>query len=237
MKILGFFIYLIAFSRADFSIEIQAQDGISTEAVKMPRSNARNGFTVLLKQGASITLFFQMIGNSTCQMQVENLRYSNDGGRDEVTITLNQVSSITLGSVPTKEDSKNGELWNKFQDTGTIGPRTIIREGLYHLVITATAADEYGVEIDYVTLKISECSNTTNTIGVIKSGYIRYLECPTCPPCEKLKDYGIGNVVISALNCLFIACTIAVTILLECNRKRENNAALSPATGQGYNSI
>ena len=114
MKSLGFFLYLIALSRADFSVEMQAEDGISTEAEKMFRSNAKNGVTVLIKQGASITLFFQMIGNSTCQMQVENLRYSHDGGRDKVTITLNQANSITLGSVYIRAASSNGELWNKF---------------------------------------------------------------------------------------------------------------------------
>ena len=152
MKSLGFFLYFIALSRADFSVEMQAEDGISTEA-EMFRSNAKNGVTVLIKQGASIALFFQMIGNSTCQMQVENLRYSHDGGSDEITITLNQDNSITLGSVYIRAASSNGELWNVFRNTGPIGQRTDIKEGLYHLVIAATVADEYGVEIDYVTLK------------------------------------------------------------------------------------
>ena len=114
MKSLGFFLYFIALSRADFSVEMQAEDGISTEAEKMFRSNAKNGVAVLIKQKASVKLFFQMTGNSTCQMRVENLRYSNDGGSDEITITLNQPSSIVLGSVYTRAASKNGELWNEF---------------------------------------------------------------------------------------------------------------------------
>ena len=106
--------YLIALSRADFFVEIQAEDGISTEAEKMFRNNAKNGVAVLIKQDASITLFFQMIGNSTCRMQVENLHYSNDGRSDEFTITLNQANSITLGSAYTRDASSNGELWNVF---------------------------------------------------------------------------------------------------------------------------
>ena len=106
--------YLIALSRADFFVEIQAEDGISTEAEKMFRSNAKNGVAVLIKQEASVTLFFQMIGNSTCQMRVENLRYSNDGQSDVFTITLNQARSIALGSAHTRDASSNGELWNEF---------------------------------------------------------------------------------------------------------------------------
>ena len=207
MKSLGFFLYFIALSRANFSVEMQAEDGISTEAEKMFRSNAKNDVTVLIKQGASVTLFFQMIGNSTCQMQVENLRYSNDGGSDKVTITLNQANSIVLGSVTTREASSYGELWNEFQNTGPIGQRTDIKEGLYHLVITATVADEYGVEIDSATLKISGCSNTTTTISVIKSGYIHYLECT---PCEKLENYGIGTVVTGS-----VGCAIALILALK----------------------
>ena len=62
------------------------------------------------------------------------------------------------------------ELPVQMVNTGPIGQHTNIREGLYHLVVTATIADEYGVEIDYVKLKISGCSNTTTTVSVIKSG-------------------------------------------------------------------
>ena len=218
MKILGFFMYLIALSRADFFVEIQAEDGISTEAEKMFRSNAKNGVAVLIKQEASVTLFFQMIGNSTCQMRVENLRYSNDGQSDVFTITLNQARSIALGSARTRDASSNGELWNEFRDTGPIGQHTNIREGLYHLVITATIADEYGVEIDYVKLKIRGCSNTTTTVSAIKSGYIRYLECATCtcPPCEKLENYGIGTIIIGSIGCVIALCTMCVGIALKC---------------------
>ena len=210
--------YLIALSRADFFVEIQAEDGISTEAEKMFRSNAKNGVAVLIKQEASVTLFFQMIGNSTCQMRVENLRYSNDGQSDVFTITLNQARSIALGSARTRDASSNGELWNEFRDTGPIGQHTNIREGLYHLVITATIADEYGVEIDYMKLKISGCSNTTTTVSAIKSGYIRYLECATCtcPPCEKLENYGIGTIIIGSIGCVIALCTMCVGIALKC---------------------
>ena len=233
MKSLGFFLYFIALSRADFTVEMQAEDGISTEAEKMFRSNAKNGVTVLIKQGASITLFFQMIGNSTCQMRAENLRYSHDGGRDEVTITLDQANSITLGSVYIRAASSNGELWNKFRNTGPIGKHTNIREGLYHLVITATIADEYGVEIDYVTLKISGCSNTTTTIRVIKRGYIRHLECTpcTCPPCEKLENYGIGTIVTGSVGCVIAFCTICVGIVLKCcDWKKQKNTQKNSKT-------
>ena len=226
MKSLGFFVYLIALSRADFFVEMQAEDGISSEAVKMSRSNAKNGVAVLIKQEASITLFFQMIGNSTCQMQVENLRYSNDRGSNEITITLNQArlaSSIILGSAYTRNASSNGELWNKFHDTGPIGQRTDIWEGLYHLIVTATITDENGVEIDYVKLQISNCSNTTTTVSVIKIGYISYPECETCTPCEKLENYGIGTIVISACSCFIALCGLCIEIKGAWKTKAEDN--------------
>ena len=215
-------LYLVALSRCDFMVELQAEDGISTEAEKMYRSNAKNGIAVLIKQGASITLFFQVTGNDICRMQVENLRYSNDGEPDEFTVTLNKASSNVLGSIRTRGATSNGELWNDFQDTGPIGSHTSITEGLYNLVIEATIADEHGVEVDYVSLQILDCNNRTTNVSTVKSGYIRYQECSVCEPCEKLENYGIGTVVTGTIACCIAIAAICVTIILKCwDRKTE----------------
>uniref|UniRef100_A0A1X7VNU6 Uncharacterized protein n=1 Tax=Amphimedon queenslandica TaxID=400682 RepID=A0A1X7VNU6_AMPQE len=218
----AFMLYIVALSKCDFTIEIQAEDGISTEAEKMYRSNAKNGIAALIKQGASITLFFQVTGNDTCRMQVGNLRYSNDGAPDEFTLILNKASSTVLGSIRTREASSNGELWNDFQDTGPIGGHTSITEGLYNLVIEATIADEHGVEVDYVSFQILDCNNSTTSVSVVKSGYIRYQECSVCEPCEKLVNYGIGTVVTGTIACCIAIAAIFVTIILKCwDRKKE----------------
>uniref|UniRef100_A0A1X7VNY7 Uncharacterized protein n=1 Tax=Amphimedon queenslandica TaxID=400682 RepID=A0A1X7VNY7_AMPQE len=217
-------LYVVALSKGDFTVELEAEDGISTEAEKMYRSNAKNGIAVLIKQGASITLFFTMTGNDVCRMQVGNLHYSNDGEPDELTLTLNKASSNVLGSTRTRGASSNGELWNDFQDTGPVGGYTSITEGLYNLVIEATIADEYGVEVDYVSLQILDCNNSTS-VSAVKSGYIRYLECSVCAcdPCEKLENYGVGTIVTGTIACCIAIAAICVTIILKCwDRKRGN---------------
>ena len=220
----AFMLYVFVLSKCDFVVELQAEDGISTEAEKMYRSNAKNGIAVLIKQGASIALFFAMTGNDVCRMQVGNLRYSNDGEPDEFTVTLNKDSSNVLGSTRTRGASSNGELWNDFQDTGPIGSHTSITEGLYNLVIEATIADEHGVEVDHVSLQILDCNNSTTNISAVKSGYIRYQECNVCAcePCEKLENYGIGTIVTGTIACCIAIAAICVTIILKCwDRKRE----------------
>ena len=217
MKALFFVIlYAVTLSRCDFTVELQAENGISTEAEKMYRSNAKNGIAVLIKQGASITLFFQVTGNDVCRMQVGNLRYSNDGQPDEFTVTLNQGSSTTVfGTASTREATSNGKLWNDFQGTGPIRSSISMKEGLYNLVIKATKADEYGVELDYVSLQILDCNNRTTSVSAVSGGYIRYQECK---PSKELKNDGL--IITGAISCVLSLATIIVTIALKCWDKR-----------------
>ena len=204
MKAFLFFViilYSVALSRCDFTVKLQAEDGISTEAKKMPRSNANNGFTVLIKQEAFVTLFFQVTGNRSkeCQLKVGNLYYSNDGEADTLALRLNQGSITTpLGIVSTRGATNYGHYWNVFEDTGPIGRSIIAKEGLYNLVIKATKADEYGVELDYVSLQILGCNNNTVYVGAVKSGYIQ--ECANEPndPCE---NWTIATVVTGIVSC------------------------------------
>ena len=95
-------LYVVALSKCHFTVELQAEDSISTKAEKKFRSKAINGQTVLIKRGASLTLLSPVTGNNICQMRVEYISYSGVGP-DYLTLTLNQASTTVLGTITTTE--------------------------------------------------------------------------------------------------------------------------------------
>ena len=138
-------------------------------------------------------------------MQVADILYSNDGMSDKLSIFLNKTS---IGVVITRPDSQHGFLWNQFLSTGPVGNSVETREGVYNLTVNATSADEYGVEIDSVSLLLMNCSNATE-VKVHRNGNI-YYEQQSCK-CDKpyLTSFEIS---IIAINCVTCLATIIVQI-------------------------
>lgn len=173
-------------------------------------------------------MFFQVTGNtctcksSICKIQIEKLYYSNDGPSDELTLTLNQGSSTTtlLGTVKTREAYGKGTLWNDFLGIGPIGGSISIKEGLYNLVIKATKADEYGAEVDHLSLQIKGCNYNTTYVSVVRSGYIQNQKCEPskeCEECEECKNYGIGLIVIGACS-VFVSIIVPIVLKYCCTK-------------------
>ena len=224
MKYIFILFILAHHSSADLNLTIQAEDGASTSAIINYRSGATNGLDVFLKQGGVLTLIFQLIGKETCTMSISNIQYSNDGLSDELTLEITGYDII--GKVVTRPDSRRGLLWNTFIPTGPVGKALKIGEGVYNLTITATAADEYGVEIDYVSLLFANCSNKTMTAKVVRHGFIHYVEHQPichCEPCAELTTYGIISICLNCVTCITTIIAILTPVLMKfCRRKNED---------------
>lgn len=220
---------IILSENAAFDLTIQAEDGASSSASINYRSGAINGLAVFLKQGGAITLIFELAGEEEeeeCTMQVQNLLYSNDGLSDVFTLELDGFGMI--GRIVTRPHSLNGLLWNKFIPTGPIGNTVDISKGVYNITVTAQAADEYGVEIDYVSLQFMNCSNKTLTASVVRNGNIHYKE-PTCyyEPCAELTTYGKVSIALNVVTCITAMVAIIVPIILKTIRKRRRKILIN----------
>lgn len=189
----------VTHSSANFTVTIEADHGYSTTAERLYSSGANNDQAVLLKQGGQINLFFQANGNEKCLMQVSDILYSDDGLTNVFVLHFNNYS---IGQALTN-GSTNNLLLNRFISTGQVGETAMIREGLNNLTITADTADEYGVEIDYVSLDIMNCSNDTVLIAIISNGSISY-KCSNCTHCNTCNDF---------VSSLILAITVIVTVI------------------------
>ena len=135
-------------------VSFEAEYGTSN-GVEQFRSSASNGITVLIKSGDKIEHTFQT--NSSCEVSVTNIAYSNDGLSDSVSVTIDETAIGTFQSVAA---SRNGMLWDVFKTSGPIGNAFEISPGEHVLTLTVTSdsADDYGVEIDKTTLSVV-CAN------------------------------------------------------------------------------
>ena len=130
----------------------EAEYGTSN-GVEQFRSSASNGITVLIKCGDKIEHTFQT--NSSCEVSVTNIAYSNDGLSDSVSVTIDETAIGTFQSVAA---NRNGMLWDVFKTSGPIENAFEISPGEHVLTLTVTLADDYGVEIDKTTLSVV-CAN------------------------------------------------------------------------------
>ena len=138
----------------------------------------------------------------------------------------------------TRPHSLNGLLWNQFLPTGPVGKALKIGEGVYNLTITATAADEYGVEIDYVSLLFTNCSNETMTAKVVRNGFIHYIE-PSChcEPCEKLTLYGKISIALNCVTCttaIIATVTSVLVVFCKCCKRRKEEPRQHNLQDTGY---
>lgn len=133
---------------------LEAENGISIET--MQRSRASGGLTVLLKENSSIVYQLNFDKNeNSCSIQLVSVTYSNDGLGDEIQVSLNNTS---LGSFRTKAYSSNGYGWNLFKTSSGFSKKVPLLSSYYTLKIHALATDEYGVEIDKLSLGLA-CTN------------------------------------------------------------------------------
>eukprot|EP00118_Oscarella_pearsei_P024666 m.306553 g.306553 ORF g.306553 m.306553 type:complete len:673 (+) comp41345_c0_seq1:144-2162(+) len=141
---------LVTWLTTTSALQLEAEDG-SYLGNRKHRGAASNAATVLLHQGGVITLSFRVY--SLCNVTVQNVAYTNDGGSDTVIVTL---GGKAVGSFQTIAGSNLGQNWNVIRNSGSIGSLDSIRSGSHTLLVTATSTDLYGVEIDAVSITFNQ---------------------------------------------------------------------------------
>ena len=115
------------------------------------RSHASGRRTEYVRQGQSISFYLEVIPRM-CQLTVVDVQYSNNGLSDLIILYLNTtvIGQFTSGIL----DSRDG--WNIFQNSGQVGNPIKINKGTYKLqILIAKSDDEYGIEIDKVSLEFN----------------------------------------------------------------------------------
>lgn len=122
----------------------------NTNGEIISRSAASYGHTVrFARKGQFLYWFF--VTQSTCNIDVLNVLYTNDGPSDNLTVYLNENF---IGSFQTVNHSREGVYWNKIVESGLVGRTTVLQQGNHTLNISAITVDIHGVEIDKVTIGV-----------------------------------------------------------------------------------
>lgn len=113
------------------------------------RQNAEDQTTIWLFKGEQINIHFHLSGDAV--IDVLDVRYSNDGGVDNVSLSLDGKE---LGSFKTKQFHGWGIMWNTFESSGPIGGYQHLHEGDHILTLRILDADLYGLEVDYIRFNV-----------------------------------------------------------------------------------
>ena len=93
----------------------------------------------------------EVINTSCNQLTVTDVQYSNDGLSDVVNVFWN---TSKIGQFTSKAVVNSGDGWNVFHSLGQVGNPVQINIGVYNLQIQLSkSSDEYGIEIDKVSLQ------------------------------------------------------------------------------------
>jgi len=130
------------------AISLEAEYGTYT-GYTVPRSHASGQRTVRLRQGQYVENSFTT--RCSCSVTVTNVIYTNDGGSDTITLSLD---GRVVGTFHTRSQSNHGNLWNAPRSSGRVGSSTTLGRGVHRVRIEATTTDRYLVEIDKVILAL-----------------------------------------------------------------------------------
>lgn len=126
------------------------------------RNSAKGYGSVNFKEGDSFKIYFCL--REETKVNLNNVRYSNDGGSDIIEFGMD---GILLGVLTSHSKSNYGKGWNEFIATGSIGPSIILSSGRHFITVNITKTDFYGVELDqleitaedyYISEEIFKCS-------------------------------------------------------------------------------
>lgn len=117
-----------------------------TDGELMSRSAATYGKTVrFFRIGQYV--FWNFVAQSSCNLDILNVIYSNDGPSDNLTMYLDKKY---IGGFQSVEHSNEGIFWNKMVESGLIGKTNLLSQGNHTLRLNVVSVDKYGVEIDKI---------------------------------------------------------------------------------------
>ena len=110
------------------------------------RNRASKGQTIYLTFAKQYILY-KIKSFSICELSIIDIRYSNDENGADNVIAL--VDDNIIGNFTTHHKQGNGDFWNVFESSGSVGAQQISM-GDHILTIRLNSTDEKGVEIDLV---------------------------------------------------------------------------------------
>ena len=94
----------------------------------------------------------EVINTSCNQLTVTDVQYGNDGLSNVVNVFWN---TRKIGQFTSKAVVNSGDGWNVFHSSGQVGNPVQINKGVYNLQIQLSeSSDEYGIEMDKVSLQL-----------------------------------------------------------------------------------
>lgn len=144
---------------AENTFDLEAEDYIhvpvneSLKSIITNRETASNKQAVWMLVSQIGMLKFDFCLDRESDVRVDNILFSNDGEEDIVTVLMNWEE---IGTFRTHSKSQNGKAWIDYVSTGRIGRIRRLSPGQHSLVLQLTQSDKFGVEIDKVTVTVSE---------------------------------------------------------------------------------
>lgn len=132
-------------------IDLQAESAPNGNPV-MSRTEASGGQTLLLKNGGSVSLPFDLRDAGRYNLTV---RYSTDGPgvrSEQVNVAIDGKPAGQFEAQNTRTSRQDpGGGWDNFVTSPTFGPADLSRD-THTVVVSVGAGDQYGIEIDNVSL-------------------------------------------------------------------------------------
>jgi len=117
------------------------------------RSRASKSQTVWLDRPRQ-SISYKISAPSSCELDVTDVQYSNDGGKDIIRVLLNDDF---IGEFTTDQGNRTGHGWNIIKHSGEIGGIPL-PTGIHHLTIIINSTDDEGVELDEMHYSFNVCT-------------------------------------------------------------------------------
>ena len=86
-------------------------------------------------------------------VQISNIRFSNDGPHDEYLI---EIDGNVVGEFLTGTQTGSGAAWNNYHSSGPVGKPVLITAGNHKVKLTTKVSDQWGAEVDFITLEVDD---------------------------------------------------------------------------------
>ena len=218
LQIILFLLFCAWLAQSRFRIlySFEADNGICTGGCELrERSGASNGLTTLMHEGDQLFIQFKIEAN--CSVSVENVRYSTDGPEeDTINVTL---ANVYLGSFNTTSQAGEGRLWNVFIESEHVGQTVPLPPGTYELILTVSI-DNFGVEVDKVTLNFN-CDSNPGKLDVFQGS-------TTIATLSVHSQISIAGVIVPSVIGFLLLITTVISVGFNIYFKIQKNKKYSP---------
>ena len=141
-------IFIIAKTQA-IGISLEAESHTDKKYMEVFRSSASGEKTIHLYKGDRLNLEYCLTSESL--VQLKDIKYSNDGGSEMLTVSMD---NDPVGKYHTIATYDGGKGWNKFRSLHNMTFSKVLYQGRHRVSIIVVDSDSFGVEIDMVYLEV-----------------------------------------------------------------------------------